>query len=119
MTKVDTPTPPKHLTASTCRWWASVASEFILDPHHLRILTLAGEAWDRCEQARKAIRKHGITYLDRFDQPKARPEVAIERDSRTAFARMVRELALDVDLPTESRPPSVAGRGLPLPHGEK
>ena len=118
MTK-NTPKPPKHLTAETRRWWSSVVSEFVLDPHHRKILTLAAESWDRCTQARKAIRKHGITYLDRFDQPKSRPEIAIERDSRTAFARMLRELALDVDPPTGSRPPAVAGRGgLPL-HGEK
>ena len=110
MTK-NTPTPPKHLTSSTRKWWSSVVSEFELEGHHLKILTLSAESWDRGQQARRALQKHGIVYEDRFGQPKARPEIAIERDSRTGFARMLRELALDVDPPTESRPPSVAGRG--------
>ena len=119
MTKVDTPKAPKHLTAESRRWWAGVIFEFVLDPHHVRLLTLAAESWDRCEQARKAIRKHGLTYTTTSGQPRARPEIAIERDSRLAFARMLRELALDVAPPTESRPPSVAGRGLPLNDGGK
>lgn len=66
-----------------------------LEPQHLRLLRLACEAWDRAEQARKVLRRRGLTYRDRFDQPRARPEVAIERDSRMAFARLLRELDLD------------------------
>ncbi|MDO8500459.1 MAG: hypothetical protein Q7S20_01290 [Gemmatimonadaceae bacterium] len=86
-----------------------MVADFELEPHHRRLLTLAGEAWDRTQQAREALAKFGVIYLDRFGSPKARPEVAIERDSRTSFARLLRELALDVDPPAESRPPSVAG----------
>lgn len=102
------PAPPSHLAEETQRWWASVAEEFVLDEHHLRLLTLAAEAWDRCQEARQAIAEHGITFTDRFGQPKVRPEVAVERDSRIGFARMLRELALDVDPPPESpRSPGV------------
>lgn len=98
--------PPKHLRADTASWWSTVAADYALEAHHRRILTLAAEAWDRGVEAREAIARHGTVYVDRFDQPRARPEVAIERDSRIAFARLVRELALDVDPPGESdRPP--------------
>lgn len=100
---------PTHLTKPTADWWESVASDYSLEPHHLRILTLAGEAWDRGVQAREALAKHGLTYVDRFKQPHARPEVGIERDSRIAFARLVRELALDIEEPGESRPPIIPG----------
>jgi len=87
-----------------------VVDDFELEPHHVRLLTLAAESWDRCTQAREALAEHGLTYTDRFDQPRARPEVAVERDSRIAFARLVRELALDVDEPAEgSRPPGIRG----------
>ena len=55
-----------------------------------------------------------MVYYDRFNAPKARPEVAIERDSRIAFARLVRELDLDLDDPTEApRTPALkSNRGL-------
>jgi hypothetical protein len=72
-----------------------VLRDFDLDEHRVRLLTLAAEAWDRAQEAREAIVVHGPVYEDRFGQPRARPEVAIERDSRIAFARLLRELDLD------------------------
>jgi hypothetical protein len=80
-------------------------AEFRLEEHHERLLTLAGEAWDRATEAREALAEHGLTYVDRFDQPRARPEVAIERDSRLAFARLIRELDLDGEPLAEPRIP--------------
>ena len=100
---------PPHLRRDTASWWLSVADEYELESHQLRLLTLAAEAWDRCTESREAIAKYGSVYVDRFEQPRARPEVAIERDSRIAFARLVRELALDIGAPDESgRPPRLA-----------
>jgi P27 family predicted phage terminase small subunit len=96
--------PPKHLRAATAAWFAEVVAEFDLEGHHLRLLVKACEANDRCEQAREALLKHGLTFEDRFASPHARPEVAIERDSRIAFARLLRELGLDVAPPSDSRP---------------
>ena len=108
------PRAPKHLSREAREWWVSVRSEYVLEPHHVHLLTMAAEARDRCTEARKALAEHGITFEDRFDQPRARPEVAIERDSRMAFARMVRELALDLDAPAADdimRPPRIHTRG--------
>jgi len=103
---------PSHLRQETAEWWAEVNREFDLEHHHRRLLRLACEAWDRGQEAREAITEHGSVYVDRFGQPRARPEVAIERDSRISFARMLRELALDVEGPTEGgRPPRIAGKG--------
>jgi hypothetical protein len=113
-----TPTPPPlkqdsappHLRRETASWWQTVVTEFELEPHHLRLLRLACEAWDRGQEAREAIAQHGSVFVDRFGQPRARPEIAIERDSRISFARMLRELALDVDGPAEDgRPPRIGG----------
>ncbi|RLP22212.1 P27 family phage terminase small subunit [Mesorhizobium sp. YM1C-6-2] len=94
--------PPAHLDKTTAKWFKTVLDEYELEPHHVRLLTLAAEAWDRCQAARTIIDSDGMTYTDRFGQPKPRPEIAIERDSRIGFARLIRELALDVEPPPES-----------------
>ena len=100
-------TAPVHLRNDTATWWEQVVNGYELEPHHVRLLTLAAETWDRCQQAREAIDKHGMTFSDRFDQPRPRPEVAVERDSRIAFARLLRELALDAPAVDEVRPPRI------------
>ncbi len=102
------PTAPKHLRASTRHWYEEVTTEYQLEPHHLHLLGLACQALDRAEDAREAIAIHGTTFEDRFGCPHARPEVAIERDARIAFARLLRELDLDVEAPpTAPRPPAL------------
>lgn len=107
-TETAPPKAPKHLRPPTRAWFDQVLTDYALEPHHVRLLTLAAEAWDRCQQAREGLQEHGLTFDDRFGAPHARPEVAIERDARLAFARLVRELDLDVDAPAEStRPPAL------------
>lgn len=107
MTKPN-PSPPAHLKAAAKAWWRTVVGEYDLEPHHLRLLQLAAEAWDSAQAARAVIQSDGMTFIDRFGSPRARPEVAIERDSRTAFARLVRELDLDCAPPTSTpRPPAL------------
>ncbi|WP_043754382.1 P27 family phage terminase small subunit [Methylobacterium nodulans] len=109
MTTKHRPAPPEHLAEPTKAWWRAVQDAYELEAHHLRLLQLAAEAWDQCQAAREALAEHGMTFEDRFGAPRARPEVAIERDSRLAFARLIRELDLDVDPPGEgrSRPPAL------------
>ena len=100
---------PKHLSPETAQWWQSVMSEYALEPHHIRLLTLAAEAYDSAQQAREVLQREGKIFIDRFDQPKPRPEVAIQRDSAIGFARMLRELDLDISGPTDrARPPALA-----------
>ncbi len=101
---------PKYLRAATQRWFQQVVTEYALEPHHIRLLILASETWDRACQAREALAKHGLTFADKNGNPRARPEVAIERDSRIAFARLLRELALDVEPPETPRPPRTGGQ---------
>ena len=97
------PKAPAHLAPATAKWWRQVQDDYLLEPHHVRLLTLAAEAWDRNQSAREIIDKEGLTYLDRFEAPRTRPEVAIERDTRLGFARLIRELDLDVDPPSSGR----------------
>jgi phage terminase small subunit len=103
------PKPPGHLQPATKAWWTQLVEEYDLQSHHLRLLSLAGECWDRCQQAREAIDEHGLVFLDKAGQPRARPEVAVERDSRIAFARLLRELNLDSEPPPDVRVPRLLG----------
>lgn len=108
MTTENQHAPPAHLNADTGHWWATVMTEYALEPHHVRLLTLAAEAFDSAADAREVLQREGKVYIDRFDQPKPRPEVAIQRDSAIGFARMLRELDLDVAAPTDrARPPAL------------
>lgn len=85
---------PAHLTESARALWRQVDAEYDLEDFERRLLTLACEALDRCDQARLAIREHGLTCEDGKGNPRPRPEVAIERDARLAAARLFRELNL-------------------------
>jgi len=85
-----------------------VLQTWVLEEHHRRLLVLAGEAWDRSTNARTIIDQQGAVYFDRFGQPKIRPECLIERDAKATFARLLRELDLDLEGPAaSSRPPAL------------
>jgi phage terminase small subunit len=103
------PRPPKYLRPETRRWWRSVAEDYELEEHHLKLLTLAAGAWDRAEQSREILAEQGLTFTDsKLNRLTAHPAVAIERDSRLAFARLLRELDLDTEpTPTGPRPPAL------------
>jgi P27 family predicted phage terminase small subunit len=104
------PKPPKHLRPATRKWWSSVVQDYELEAHHLRLLTLAAESWDRVEAARETVKTAGMFYTTKAGEPRRHPAVQIEHDAKIAFARLLRELALDVSAPGESRPPML-GRG--------
>jgi phage terminase small subunit len=80
-------------------------ADYMLEPHHLRLLQLACEAWDRTQEARAILADQGLMTEDRYGKPKLHPAAGLERDSRLAFARLVRELDLDGEPPPEGRPP--------------
>ena len=104
------PRAPGHLRPATQAWFRSVLEQVQLEPHHQQLLTLCAEARDRCEQAREQLAEHGMTYLDKQGCPHPMPQVAIERDSRVAYARTLRELDLDTEAqpaPAGRRPPTL------------
>jgi phage terminase small subunit len=71
------------------------------------VLTTAAESWDRLQQARRVIAKEGLSTKTR-DGQKVHPAIQVERASRIAFLRALRELDLDIAEPTETkRPPQL------------
>lgn len=100
---------PGHLSRSSSSWAESVLDDFDASDSQLRLVIAAAEAWDRAAQARRAIARDGAYVDDRYGSPKAHPAIAVERDSRAAFARVVGQLGLDA---TEEDPaPSRDSRG--------
>lgn len=104
---VELPAPPSHLSEATQQWWRDVVRDYDLESHHLKLLEAAADAWDRTVTARTTLLAEGLT-VEGGKGRKQHPCVAIERDARAAFARLIRELDLD-----EPMPP--AGRYMPPP----
>lgn len=98
-----------HLRPATRDWFNSVLNEYALEEHHRRLLLAAAECWDRAEEAREALAEGGLTFVDRFNQERSRPQVTIEKDSKILFSRLLRELQLDTEQPAEARIPRQAG----------
>lgn len=84
-------------------------AEYELEQHHERLLTAACGAWDRMTEAREAVAADGLTVEDRYGQLKPHPLLAVEKDSRIAFARLVREIDLDGEPAPDPRPPRKGG----------
>jgi P27 family predicted phage terminase small subunit len=93
------PSAPAHLREETRAWWKEMVEKYAMGGHHLKLLLAACESWDLYCQAKAVLDSQGLTYTDRFRQPCARPEVAIMRDAKLAFVRILRELNLPGDTP--------------------
>ena len=98
---------PGHLRTITKKWFRQVSSEYVLESHHIKLLTLAAEAWERSQDCQELLTREGLTFTDRFGCPHLRPEVKAKETAETNFARLIRELNLDVEPPRGGRPPSL------------
>jgi len=93
------------LKPATQAWFTALCKTYSLGEPHQRLLKAAGACWDRAEQAHLVLDELGLTFVDSRGNPRPRPEVAIERNSRIAFARLLREIGLALDAREElSRP---------------
>jgi len=88
---------PIHLSESARKIYKSIVENYKLEERHLAVLTKALEAYDRADQAKQILDEQGLTFINRAGNPQPRPEVAIERDSRLAFARLLKDLGLDYE----------------------
>jgi len=107
---LELPPAPAHLSPAMQGWWKRVMEDYDLEAHHLLLLQGAAEAWDRMQEAAAVLHAEGISIPTADGGKKQHPAVNVERDSRLAFARLLRELDLDADPPSERpewRPPPI------------
>lgn len=95
--------PPEHLSERAVELWTGVVDDYELGAHQVELLRRACEAADRADEARKLLEAEGLMCQDRYGQLRPHPAAAIERDSRIAEARLLRELALEPG-PAEENP---------------
>jgi phage terminase small subunit len=102
---IGKPVAPSHLQPATREWWQSVVTRWDLEPHHIKLLTMAAVSWDRHEEARAVVAAEGLTVATRDGGARVHPAVKIEMEARVQFARLLRELDLDLDTPAAPAPP--------------
>ena len=103
---MNIPIAPEHLSGESKTFWQETVEAFNLDAHHLKELEAACTSLDRIAEARAEVEKAGAYFTDRFGQPKEHPGMKVERDNKILFARLIRELGLDLEQPETPRPPS-------------
>lgn len=108
------PKAPAHLSREAKAWWRKLTSEFRLDDTAGRLLLqTALEAFDRMRECQAAIGRDGAVVVDRFEQTKAHPALAAERDARSQMLAALKQLNLDVEPLRDApgRPPGPPGPG--------
>jgi P27 family predicted phage terminase small subunit len=87
--------PPKHLRAAARRMWDRLCLDFCIDDSAgLYLLECACTAYQCSEDARRLVRREGLTVTDRFGQCRSHPGCAIERDARGQMISALRALKL-------------------------
>lgn len=95
---MDKPKAPKKLSAEAKKWWRWIQSEYEIDDKGgLLLLQTAMEAFDRMRCCQETIQAEGQTILDRFEQQKAHPLLAAERDARSQMLQALKQLNLDLE----------------------
>ncbi|MBL8798774.1 MAG: hypothetical protein JNM56_33080 [Planctomycetia bacterium] len=107
--KIRVPAAPNTLGAEGRKLWRRIAEDYDLDAAALVILESACLSQDRESGASAQLVTDGTTTTDRFGQVKAHPAVLIERDSRAAKLRALKQLNLDME-PLNDKPGRPAGR---------
>lgn len=94
------PEPPEWLKDPERAFWVEVVRDYELGPDALALLELACSALTRWREAREVLDVEGMTLPGRWGE-RLHPLVGVERDSRIAALRALRELDLEgVPLPT-------------------
>lgn len=97
------PGPPGHLSSKATALWRSIVDRYELEDEELATLTLALEAWDIAQTARRTLGREGQMIEDRFGQTKPHPAIQVHRDALASWARLTSQLGIPAD-PADNRP---------------
>jgi phage terminase small subunit len=103
--KKSEPKPPRHLLSGGKRLWIDISGEYALEPHQFELLRSLCECLDRQELCRRQLKKDGLFSENRFGEVKPHPALREEREHRILYARLIRELNLDLEIPENPRKP--------------
>jgi phage terminase small subunit len=90
----EIPAPPRHLSTRMKQFWTWAHGIRELSEKDRLLLIKAGECFDECERCRRAVKKDGMTVIDRFGQRKPHPLLTVEQNAREQFAKLVMALNL-------------------------
>jgi len=88
------PTPADLGEAGRALWQRVCADFCFEDAASLATLAEACHALDLLELARGELRRDGVTFRDRWDQPRPNPAAQIVRDSRAGLLSCLRALGV-------------------------
>jgi P27 family predicted phage terminase small subunit len=90
------PKPPQKLSPAARKLWNRLLNDLdVVDEAKLLMVSLLVESYDRRQEARAEIARSGAVVKDRWNQAKASPWMAIERDSSLAMLRAYHALGFD------------------------
>jgi hypothetical protein len=102
------PATSRATTPGGLQAWAGwVRSTYVLDRTGEELVRLVLEAEVRYQQARKVLDAEGLTT----PAGRSRPEVAVERDTRAALARLIQQLNLEDTSDDETEETAAGGDG--------
>lgn len=96
-------TDPKLATRPARELYRALVAEYAPSTSERALLIEALRALDRAESARLAVGDQ-LTVTDRVGGLKAHPLLTVERDSRAAFTRLMRQLGLGDATPPRELP---------------
>jgi phage terminase small subunit len=89
--------PPKDLNPAMRKRWVSIAGLISLDEGSASLVTALCRNIQIADDAAGVIAKEGLQVVDRFNQKRPHPALAIQRDSLNLVAKLYRALGLDLE----------------------
>lgn len=99
--------PFKH--TETKKFYQATRKRYALEEHHIKLFENACGCLDQIADDRVVLKQAGRYYTDRYGQPREHPAAISERQNKILFARLMREIGLDLVKPDDPRPPRLYG----------